>query len=109
MAQIQEPPSAYAAEYPYNNVVQTESGHFQEFDDTPGAERIRTQHRAGTYTEIRPDGSEVHKIVFINFVIAKVFRGNLMGFAPLITSSWIPSNIIDSNLHLFLNQRFVYQ
>jgi len=63
MAQIQEPPSAYAAKYPYNNVMQTESGHFQEFDDTPGAERIRTQHKAGTFTEIQPDGTEVHKIV----------------------------------------------
>lgn len=58
-----EPESAYNAKYPYNNVMQTESGHFQEFDDTPGAERIRTQHRSGTYTEIRPDGTEVHKVV----------------------------------------------
>lgn len=64
-----EPDSAYAAQYPYNNVVQTESGHIQEFDDTPGAERIRTQHKAGTYTEIRPDGSEVHKIVGEGFEI----------------------------------------
>jgi hypothetical protein len=63
MAQIQEPVSAYAAQYPYNNVKQTESGHFQEFDDTPGAERIRTQHRAGTFTEWQPDGTEVHRIV----------------------------------------------
>jgi hypothetical protein len=63
MAQIQEPPSAYAATYPNNKVTQTESGHVQEFDDTPGAERIRTQHRAGTFTEWQPDGTEVHKIV----------------------------------------------
>jgi len=62
MAQIQEPPSAYAAQYPHNNVTQTESGHFQEFDDTPGAERIRTQHRAGTFVEWQPDGTEVHRI-----------------------------------------------
>lgn len=57
-----EPDSASKSVYPYNNVMQTESGHFQEFDDTLGAERIRTQHRSGTYTEIRPDGSEVHKV-----------------------------------------------
>jgi hypothetical protein len=63
MAQIQEPPSAYAAQYPYNNVTQTESGHVQEFDDTPGAERIRTQHRIGTFVEWQPDGTEVHKII----------------------------------------------
>jgi hypothetical protein len=63
MAQIQEPPSAYAAQYPFNNVRQTDSGHFQEFDDTPGAERIRTQHRQGTFVEWQPDGTEVHKIL----------------------------------------------
>jgi len=62
MAQIQEPPSPYAAVYPYNNVTQTESGHFQEWDDTPGAERVRTQHRVGTFVEWHPDGTEVHKI-----------------------------------------------
>lgn len=62
MPQIQEPVSAYAAQYPHNNVTQTESGHFQEFDDTPGAERIRTQHRAGTFVEWQPDGTEVHRI-----------------------------------------------
>lgn len=63
MAQIQEPPSPYAAQYPFNNVMQTESGHFQEWDDTPGAERVRTQHRAGTFVEWHPDGTEVHRIV----------------------------------------------
>lgn len=71
MAKIQEPPSAYAAKYPFNNVMQTESGHFQEFDDTPGAERIRTQHKAGTFTEIQPDGTEVHKIVGNGFYITE--------------------------------------
>ena len=63
MAQIQEPQSAYNAQYPHNNVVETESGHFQEFDDTPGAERMRWQHKAGTFTEWRPDGTEVHHII----------------------------------------------
>lgn len=62
MAQIQEPPSPYAAVYPYNNVMQTESGHFQEWDDTPGAERVRTQHRVGTFVEWHPDGTQVNKI-----------------------------------------------
>lgn len=64
-----EPESAYASEYPYNNVMQTESGHFQEFDDTPGAERIRTQHRVGTFTEIQPDGTTVHKVIGDNYEI----------------------------------------
>jgi hypothetical protein len=63
MAQIQEPPSAYNAKHPYNKTRTTPGGHVQMFDDTPGAEIIRTQHRAGTFTEWQPDGTEVHKII----------------------------------------------
>jgi hypothetical protein len=62
MADINEPPSSANTRYPYNNVLQTNSGHFQEFDDTPGAERIRTQHRIGTFVEWQQDGTEVHRI-----------------------------------------------
>lgn len=64
-----EPESAFASKYPYNNVTQTESGHFQEWDDTPGAERIRTQHRSGSFTEIQPNGTEVHKVIGDNYEI----------------------------------------
>jgi hypothetical protein len=61
-----------ARQYPYNHVTQTESGHFKEMDDSPGNERIRTQHRTGTYVEMQPDGSEVHKIVGNGYeIIAK--------------------------------------
>ena len=46
----------YNAQYPYNHVTYTESGHILEFDDTPGHERINIQHRSGAYIEIHPDG-----------------------------------------------------
>lgn len=48
--------------YPYNNVTQTESGHSFELDDTPTRERIRLQHRSGTFIEMHPNGDEVHKV-----------------------------------------------
>jgi len=48
-------------EYPYNKIQQSESGHLIEMDDTPNRERVRVQHRAGTFLEMQPDG-EVHKI-----------------------------------------------
>ena len=48
--------------YPYNNVKQTRSGHMFEMDDTKGRERVRLQHRTGTFIEMHPDGSEVHKV-----------------------------------------------
>ena len=64
-----EPPNPYAALYPYNHVRESESGHIQEFDDTPGYERIHTYHKAGTFDEIHPDGSHVEKIVGHNYTI----------------------------------------
>jgi hypothetical protein len=43
--------------YPYNKVYQTESGHYKEWDDTEGEERVREQHTSGTYYEMKEDGS----------------------------------------------------
>jgi hypothetical protein len=48
--------------YPYNNTTQTESGHSSQFDDTPDFERIRFQHRVGTFIDMHPNGDEVHKV-----------------------------------------------
>ncbi len=60
-----EPKSSYNAQYPYNHVTETESGHIFEFDDTPGAERIHLYHRSGTFVEIQggTDGDFVMKVV----------------------------------------------
>jgi len=52
----------YPPKYPFNNITQTPSGHMFELDDTPGGERIRIHHRSGTFTEMHPNGDEVHKI-----------------------------------------------
>jgi hypothetical protein len=49
-------------QYPYNHVTQTESGHTIEYDDTPERERIRIQHRTGTFIEMHPNGDMVHKV-----------------------------------------------
>lgn len=66
---VDEPASAFAAKYPYNHVFESESGHVQEFDDTPGHERIHTFHRSGTFTEIDSNGTEVHHIVGDGYTI----------------------------------------
>jgi len=64
-----EPASPYAAQYPYNKVKETPSGHIQEFDDTPGAERVHTYHRTGTYDEMQPDGSRVEKVIKDHYTV----------------------------------------
>ena len=58
-----QPAIPFGAKYPYNHVKETESGHVQEFDDTPGYERIHTYHRKGTYEEIDANGTLVRRIV----------------------------------------------
>lgn len=58
-----EPPTPYAAQYPYNHVYESESGHVLEVDDTPNAERMHRYHRSGTFNEIHPDGVEVNRVV----------------------------------------------
>ena len=55
--------------YPYNKVVQSESGHVIEMDDTPSAERLAIEHRSGTFQEIHPDGSMVTRVVNDNYTI----------------------------------------
>jgi len=62
-----EPPPAYCAEYPYNQVFETEAGHVVEFDNTPGHERIQLYHREGTYIEIDVNGTSVRKVVGDNY------------------------------------------
>ena len=79
-----EPPNPYAALYPYNHVRESESGHIQEFDDTPGSERIHTYHKAGTFDEIHPDGSHVEKIVGHNYtIVAKDNMVYILGSASV--------------------------
>jgi hypothetical protein len=54
-----EPPSAYAAEYPDNIVLATHVGITVELDTTAGAERVHVYHPSGSYIEIDKDGNMV--------------------------------------------------
>ena len=58
---IEQPPSAYAAVYPFNHVYESESGHLVEIDDTPTKERLHWFHRSGTFTEFHPKGIRVDR------------------------------------------------
>ena len=51
------------SKYPYNHVLETESGHFIEFDDTVGNERIHIYHKTGTFLEIDKSGNVMIKTV----------------------------------------------
>jgi len=64
-----EPEPAYNAEYPFNQVIETEAGHVIELDSTPNAERIHIYHKAGTYIEIDINGTMVKKVIGDNYEV----------------------------------------
>jgi len=64
-----EPETTYNTVYPFNNVIETESGHIFEMDDTFGAERIHLAHRNGSFMEMFPNGDNVQKITKDNYQI----------------------------------------
>ena len=58
-----QPPTAYAAKYPYNRVIET-AKHVIELDDTPGAERIMIAHRGdegNSFIQIDSKGTVTEK------------------------------------------------
>ena len=52
-----------SAKYPTNHVFETETGHYVEFDDTEGNERIHLYHKKGTFIEIDSAGNMIIKAV----------------------------------------------
>jgi len=63
--------SEFKAQYPHNKVMETESGHIFEIDDTPGEERIHIYHKSGTYQEINKDGRKVNKVIDDNLTVVE--------------------------------------
>jgi hypothetical protein len=99
----EEPASPYNAQYPYNTVTQTESGHVVEIDDTPGAERIHTRHRTGTYDEMQPDGSRVSHIFGNGFhIVAKDQNVTISGVCNITVNG-------DANFYVKKNLRSVVE
>ena len=64
-----QPPAPFGGVYPYAKVFESESGHVNMIDDSPGNETVSTFHRKGTYTEVDANGTQVNKIVGDNYII----------------------------------------
>ena len=64
--------------YPFNHVRMSESGHVEEWDDTPTAERLHKYHKTGTFEEIQPDGTKVTKIVGNEYEITLGYKDVLI-------------------------------
>lgn len=75
-----QPEIQYETKYPFNKVMETEHcpdgectdyGHVQEWDDTPGKERMTRFHKAGTYEDLYPNADRTMRIMNNNHVIAE--------------------------------------
>ena len=89
-----------SAAYPFNHVFESESGHIREIDDSPGAERLFTQHKAGTFEEIHPDGSKVVKVIGDNYeIIAGSSNVLIQGNVNLTTVGTV-RELIKGDYHL---------
>lgn len=101
-----EPDVPYNAEYPFNKVTETISGHIFECDDTPEKERIHTYHKSGSFNEIHPDGSEVTKVTKDNYTLIMnddylFVKGNVKIYVNGDTNLYVVGNVnsqIDGNL-----------
>ena len=89
-----------SAAYPYNHVFESESGHIREIDDSPGAERLFTQHKSGTFEEIHPEGSKMVKVIGDNYeIIAGASNVLIQGNVNLTTVGTV-RELIKGDYHL---------
>lgn len=65
----EQPLAPFGGKYPYAKVYETESGHIQAFDDTPGHEYVSLYHRKGTFIDVDANGTQVNKIVGDGYII----------------------------------------
>lgn len=80
-----EPASPYNAKYPFNHVIHTDGNNIIELDDTSGSERIRIFHPSGSFTEVHPDGSVVHRDVGSKYQITAGNNNIVVGGACNLT------------------------
>jgi len=89
-----------SGQYPYNHVHESESGHIHEIDDSPGAERLFTQHTSGTFEEIHPKGDKVVKIIGDNYeIIAGSSNVSISGSVNLTVEGTV-RELIKGDYHL---------
>jgi len=81
----EEPAAAYGAQYPFNRVIETASGHSIEIDDTPGAERIMIWHRSGSFLQIDSGGTKLDKTASDKYDITQNNHHVYIGGRSMVT------------------------
>ena len=86
------------AKYPFNNVIETQSGHIIQLDDTQGNERVQILHKSGSYIEIKPNGDVVIKSIQDTYEITKNNFKQNVGVKADLTINGDKSELIGGSL-----------
>jgi hypothetical protein len=89
-----------SAQYPFNHVFESESGHITELDDTPGGERTYRQHSSGTYEEVVANGSKTVKVIGDNFEMIVGNSNVYIGGNVNLTVGGDVRHLVKGNYHL---------
>ena len=89
-----------SSQYPYNHVHESESGHIREIDDSPGAERLMTQHKSGTFEELHANGDKVVKVIGDNYEIIAGASNLFVNGNINITTNGTVRELITGDYHL---------
>ena len=92
--------------YPYNKVTESESGHVNEVDDSPGNERLHNYHRSGTFEEIYNDGTRNVKIIGDDYEIVLKNKNMYIRGDLNLTVTGDLTHMIYGNYHLEVEKDF---
>lgn len=87
--------------YPFVNGTYTDSGHSFTFNDNPGHESIRLQHRKGSFFEFHPEGDMVLKVIGKDYqVICNENKVKIKGNCTIDIANDLALNV---NENVYLN------
>ena len=89
-----------SAQYPFNHVFESESGHITELDDTPGGERTYRQHSSGTYEEVVANGNKTVKVIGDNYELIMGGSNVYVSGAVNLTIGGDVRHLVKGNYHL---------
>jgi predicted chitinase len=64
-----QPLAPFGGMYPYNKVLESESGHLFVLDDTPKNENVSLYHKSGSFIEMDGNGTQVNRIMGDGYTI----------------------------------------
>ena len=86
--------------YPFNLVKETQSGHVEEFDDTPGAKRYHRYHPSGSFEEVIDDGTRIIKVVGKDYEMVLNGKNVYVNGNLNLTVAGDKRELIQGNYHL---------